>query len=186
MGMPLILNIPEKKGFDSESNRFVETKATRIQLEHSLVSLKKWEQKWHIPFLDKKKDKSTEQWIDYIRCMTTTQNVDDDIYKYLTVEEIQTVVKYIEDPMTATWFGNNQIKGAARNSNEVITAEIIYYWMITLGVPVEFEKWHLNQLLTLIRVINIKNNPKKMGRREMAMSQHDIVAKRRSALHTKG
>lgn len=184
--MPMTLDIPERNGFDPDTNEFVSIKATTLQLEHSLISLKKWEQKWHIPFLDKKNNKTTEQWIDYIKCMTITQNVDENIYKYMNMEEINKVIKYIEDPMSATWFNNQEIKGAANNKNEVVTAEIIYYWMIALQVPVQFEKWHLNQLLTLIRVINIKNNPKKMGNKEWAMQRHALNAKRKAALHTKG
>lgn len=183
--MPMTLHIPEKNGFDDKTNEFITIKATDIQLEHSLISLKKWEQKWHIPFLDKKHEKTTEEWLDYIKCMTITQNVDENIYKYMTMKELQEVIKYIEDPMTATWFNDKEKKGAA-GRNEVITAEIIYYWMITLQIPVQFEKWHLNQLLTLIRVVNIKNNPKKMGNKEWAMQRQALNAKRKAALHSKG
>lgn len=184
--MPMTLHIPEKNGFDNDTNSFISIKATDIQLEHSLISLKKWEQKYHIPFLDNKHEKTAEEWLYYIRCMTITQNVDEDVFKYMSMNELKQVMAYIEDPMTATWFNDKDKKGAATKKNEVITAEIIYYWMIALNIPIQFEKWHLNQLLTLIRVVNIKNNPSKMGRKEQAMQRQALNAKRRAAMHSKG
>ena len=179
------IHIPARKGYDEAKGEFVSIDETTLKLEHSLISLKKWEQKWHIAFLDKNVEKTPEQWIDYIRCMTINQ-VDENVYKYLPVEVIKEVVKYIEDPMTATWFSDSEIKGAASRKNEIITAEIIYYWMISLNIPVEFEKWHLNQLLTLIRVVNIKNNPKKMGNKEWAAQRQKMNAARRAKHHSRG
>ena len=134
-----------------------------LQLEHSLVSISKWESKWHIPFLDGK-DKTLEQIIDYVRCMTITQNVKPEVYNRLTEDNLKAINDYIENPMTATTFSDiNQ-----RPSREIITSEIIYYWMVSFNIPFECQKWHLNKLLTLIKVCNIKNSPpKKMSRQEI-------------------
>lgn len=183
----LTLHIDAQKGFNDVTNEFITIKETTLQLEHSLISLKKWEQKYHVPFLDDKNEKTTEQWIYYIQCMTITQNVDPNVFKYMSPENMKKVTDYIEDPMTATWFSDNKNQGAGgRNKKEVITAEIVYYWMIELGIPIEFEKWHLNQLMTLIRVINIKRDPKKMGQKEAAMQRSALNAQRKARAHSRG
>lgn len=180
------IHIPACKGFDSNKQMFVNIEETTLKLEHSLISLKKWEQKWHVSFLDKNSKKTPEMWIDYIRCMTMNkEKVDDKIYQYMSTKIINEVIKYIEDPMTATTFSDT--KGPlGTGKHEIVTAEIIYYWMISLGIPVEFEKWHLNQLLTLIRVVNIKNNPKKMSAREEAAQRKSLNAARRAKYHSRG
>lgn len=145
--------------YDEVKNEFVYTKEQTLQLEHSLVSLSKWESKWHKPFLSPD-DKSSEEVIDYVKCMTITQNVKPEVYNYLTKGNLEDINNYIDNPMTATTF-NSERKSPSR---EIITSEIIYYWMITLNIPFECQKWHLNRLLTLIKVCNIKSNPpKKMG-----------------------
>lgn len=176
--------------YDEEKNEFVYLEATTLQLEHSLISLKKWEEKWKVPFLSKK-DKTEEQLRDYIRCMTITpKNVNPKVYKYMPLPIVNEIQEYINDSMTATWFSDNKTIGGQTNSNQVITAEIIYYWMITFNVPVEFQKWHLNQLLTLIRVLSIKNTPKgKMTakERQSAAAQRRALNEARLAkLHTTG
>lgn len=184
----LMVTIPDYEGFNQNTQEFITVKGTTLQLEHSLISLKKWEQKWHVPFLSTN-DKTKEQTIDYIRCMTINPGVDPKVYRIVPPDVIKQVTEYINDPMTATWFndqGNKKI-GAQKNSGEVVTAEIIYYWMISLNVPVEFQKWHLNQLLTLIRVINVKNTPsKKMGQKEWASQRSAINAARRAKSHSAG
>lgn len=184
--------IPEQRYefYDEEKEEFLPTvyvKETKLQLEHSLISLKKWEQKWHKPFLDKSGELTYEELCDYIRCMTLTHGVDPEIYHWIPKDTIDIVVNYIKDPMTATWFRGNNLVGAQRNSREIVTAEIIYYWMITLNIPVEFQKWHLNQLLTLIKVVNIKNGkPQKVDQRKAAQERAKLNAQRRSALNSKG
>lgn len=138
-------------------------------LEHSLVSLARWEAHWRKPFLSREK-KSRAETIDYIRCMTITENVDKSIYEVLSDDMIDLVSSYINEPMTATTFSDDGKPG--RVSREIITAEIIYYWMVALQIPFEpCQRWHLNRLLTLVRVCNIKNQPKKK------MSQHDIISR---------
>lgn len=184
--MPLILHVEPYEGFDSNNNMFVSIKETTLQLEHSLISLKKWEQKYHIPFLDDTIEKTPEQWLYYVECMNMTQNVDPNVFKYFSMSNLEKVTKYIEDPMTATWFNDNGKKQPQSKKKEIITAEIIYYWMIELNVPIQFEKWHLNQLLTLIRVINIKHDNTKMGKKEQAMQRSALNAQRRAKMHSKG
>lgn len=173
--------VPGREFFDEDKNEFVITKSTKLTLEHSLISLSKWESKWEKPFLSS--DKTVPETIDYIRCMTLTQNVDPLVYNSLNNENIQDVVKYIEAPMTAT---KVKAQKHARNS-ETVTAELIYYWMIALNIPFECQKWHLNKLLTLIEVCSIKNQPqKKMSRSEILRSNRELNAARRAKYKTKG
>lgn len=179
----LPIHIPATEQWDETKQEFVSTKAITLQLEHSLVSLQKWESKWHKAFLSKK-EKTAEETIDYIKCMTITQNVSDDVYSCLTHENINEINAYIENPMTATYFSDQDNN---KSNRETITAELIYYWMITLQIPIECKKWHLNQLLTLIRVCNIKNQPpKKMSRREIMSRNAALNAARRKQMNTKG
>lgn len=179
----LQIDVPAREFYDEAKDEFIKTKATTLMLEHSLVSISKWEAKWCKPFLGKG-EKTNEETIDYIRCMTLTQNVDPIIYKSLSNENIDDIHKYINAPMTATTFRENP---NAPKSREIITSELVYYWMITLGIPVEFQKWHFNRLLTLIRVFNVKNSsPKKRSQREIMASNTALNNARRKAMGTKG
>lgn len=171
---------PEK--WDEKKEEFIPPVTQVLRLEHSLVSLKKWESKWKKPFLSKQ-EKTIEETIDYIKHMTITQNVNPDIYKHLTDENIRQINDYISDPMTATTF-SNESHGSSR---EQITAELVYYWMIALNIPFECQKWHLNSLLTLIRVCNVKNSPpKRMTKRELMSRNAALNASRRQKLNSKG
>ena len=179
----LQITIPAVEQWDERAQEFVYSKEQTLQLEHSLVSLSKWESKWHKPFLSKT-EKTTEETIDYIRCMTLTQNVKPEVYLNLSAENILQVNAYIEDPMTATTFSEDK---DGKKNREIVTAELIYYWMISFNIPVKFEKWHLNRLLTLIRVCNIKNSPpKKQNKRGMMAKRAALNAERRAQLHSKG
>lgn len=178
----LTIVVPEREFFDDEKNTFIYSKETTLQLEHSLVSLSKWEAKWNKPFLSSD-DKTDEEILDYIRCMTVTQNVDKSVYYRLSRENINKINEYINLPMTATTFSD---KNGSRNK-EVITAEIVYYWMIALNIPFECQKWHLNRLLTLIKVCTIKNTPpKKMSKKEIMNRNRALNASRKKALGTRG
>ncbi len=179
----LKLKISEKELWDESKQEFIQVPACEIQLEHSLVSLSKWESKWHKSFIKEKISGSTEEGLDYIRCMTITQNVNPNVYKYLTAEEIETISNYINDPMTATTFTEN----STSKSNESITSELIYYWMIAYNIPSEYQKWHLNRLITLIRICQIKNSPsKKMSRNDVINRYAALNAARRKQLHSRG
>ena len=169
--------------FDEETCKRVRTKDVTLQLEHSLVSVSKWESKWKVHYLNN--DKLTEEMsIDYVRCMTISQNIDPKVYLRLTQDNMQEIVDYINDPMTATTFRSTS-KGSSKS---IITSEIIYYWMSALGIPFDpCQKWHLNRLLTLIRVCDEKSAPKKkMGRREEAAQRHSLNAARRARMHSRG
>lgn len=180
----LRINVPIcPEGWDEEKEEFVEAKYKMLTLEHSLISLSKWESKWHKPFLSKE-EKSYEETIDYIKCMTLTRDVDPDIYNRLTSSNISAVDRYIADSMTATTFRDDKRQ---KSSREIVTAEIIYHWMIALQIPFECQKWHLNRLIALIRVCEIKNGPaKKMSRRDIMSQQAALNAARRKRLNTKG
>lgn len=180
----LQLTIPlSPEGWDEVNEVFVEPKVTTIQLEHSLISLSKWESKWCEPFLSKK-NLTNEESLDYIRCMTVSKNVDPEVYLHLTKENVDEIIEYINAPMTATTFSKNS---NGKSSKEVVTSELIYYWMIAYQIPSEYEKWHLNRLLTLIRICSIKNSPpKKMGRGEVMRNNAALNAARRKKLNTKG
>lgn len=178
----LTINIPDREWFNDATQEFITVKGTTLQLEHSLVSLSKWEAKWNIPFLSKD-EKTLEQTLDYIRCMTITQNVNPMVYEQLSEENIKQINKYINSSMTATTFSNLNNSP----SREIITSELIYYWMISLNVPMECQKWHLNRLLTLIRVCNAKNAPaKKMSARDIMSRNSALNAARRKKYNTKG
>ena len=179
----LKIEIPEQKLYDEKNNEIHYLKKTTIVLEHSLVSISKWESKWKKPFLSK--DPKTEvETVDYIRCMTLTQNVNPYVYFALTPQNFKEVAEYIEDPMTATWFNE---KEKQKKSSEVVTSELIYYWMSALQIPFSAEKWHLNRLLTLIRIANIKNQPpKKMSKKDIVSRNRALNAERRKKLNTRG
>ena len=179
----LRITVPANELWDGVKGEFIPVKEQTLQLEHSLVSLSKWESKWCKPFLVKD-GKTYEETIDYIKCMTLTQNVSPNVYRNLTRENIEEINNYIDSPMTATTFSNFQHEASNR---EIITSELIYYWMIALNIPFECQKWHLNRLLTLIRVCEIKNTPpKKMSKRDIMNRNAALNAARRKQLNTKG
>lgn len=179
----LQIKIPATEAWDERKEEFVTTNEEQVlQLEHSLVSISKWESKWHKPFLGKT-EKTNEEAMDYIRCMTITQNVKPEVYSRITGPIINQVNEYISDSMTATTFSSRN----AGISREIITAELIYYWMISLNIPMECQKWHINRLLTLIRICNVKNAPaKKMSKREIASRYASLNAARRKQLNSRG
>lgn len=179
----LRITIPAVEEWDELAQEFVTTKEQTLCLEHSLVSLSKWESKWCKPFLSKQ-EKTYEETIDYIKYMTLTPNVDPEVYRVLTNDNITEINKYIEAPMTATTFSRDR---NSKSGQEIVTSELIYYWMIALNIPFECQKWHLNRLLTLIKVCNIKNTPpKKMSRRDILSRNAAINAARRNQLNSKG
>lgn len=178
----LDLIIPESERYDEKKGEFVYVKEQKLCLEHSLISLSKWEAKYMKPFLSSKK--SPLEILDYIRFMTLTQNVKPDVYFYLTKDNVKAIQEYIEAPMTATTVPKSNKRNAHK---ETITAELIYYWMIALNIPFECQKWHLNRLLKLIEVCSYKNEPpKKMTRSEILQRNRQLNAERRARLNTKG
>lgn len=178
----LKIYVPSGELYDEQSQRFVTVNGRELQLEHSLVSISKWESKWKKPFLGNNV-KSREETIDYIRCMTISQNVDPNVFLGLTEDNVDKVNAYIDDPMTATTFKNNQ----KRPNRQIVTSEIIYYLMISMGIPMECQKWHLNRLLTLIRVCDEKNQPgRKKSKRDTMAEYRALNQMRRARSGTRG
>lgn len=176
------LKIPGTELYDPVKEEFVTTKDRVLQLEHSLISVAKWESKWNKPFLSRE-PKTFEESVDYVKCMTITQNVDDTVYLGVTRDVMSVVNAYIEAPMSATTFPD--IKN--NRSREVITSEVIYYQMVTFNIPFECQKWHLNRLINLIKICAIKNNPqKKMTKKEILRRNSELNAKRKQQLGTRG
>lgn len=180
----LYITIPARQLWNEQTGEFVYISEQTLQLEHSLVSLSKWESKWHKSFLSDKVEKTDEEIMDYIKCMTITQNVNPLVYMCLTRDNIEKINAYISNPMTATTFRDEKEK----KNKEVVTAELIYYWMLSLNIPFECQKWHINRLLTLIRVCNIKNTPPGKGKskRELTSQYAAMNAARRKAHNTRG
>lgn len=181
----LRIRIPAGEYWDERRQEFIELDEQTILLEHSLVSLAKWEAHWKKPFLSKEQ-KTRAETIDYIRCMTITENVNRIIYDTLSNDTINLISRYINESMTATTFSDDGKPGP--RSHEIITAEIIYYWLVALQIPFEpCQHWHLSRLLTLVRVCNIKNQPKKKGNMREIMSRNTkLNAERRKRLGTTG
>ena len=178
----LKVTIPASEDYDPVRNLFINHEERTLTLEHSLVSLSKWEQKFKKPFLSAE-NKTSEETLAYIKFMTITSNVPDELYYRLPSSVLSEINDYIADPATATTFSDKK----GKPTKEIITSELIYYWMIALGIPFECQKWHLNRLLTLIRVCGIKNTPdKKMGKGELLAQNRALNAARRKALGTKG
>ena len=182
--MPKIIHVPEQEFFNNETGEFYYLKETTFKIEHSLVAIAKWESKWHVAFLDDKVEKTDEMIIDYIRCMTISQNVNPEVYYHLPQNVIKEINDYIGDPMTATTFRNID---NTHGGGEFVTNEVVYYWMIASNIPLECEKWHFNRLMTLIRVCSEKNSPsKKMNRRDILNQNRALNEARKKAMHSRG
>ena len=181
--MPLTVIVPAKEFYDPNSNRFISIKEQKLVLEHSLLSVSKWEMKWHKAYLSRE-PKTDEENIDYIRCMCLTEPSHPQFYLALTQQNIKAISDYISDPMTATTFS----KQNQRPSREIITNELIYFWMSNFGIPFDpCQKWHLNRLMTLIEVASIKNQPpKKMSKKDILSRNSALNAQRRARYGTKG
>lgn len=185
----LQITVPGYEDYDEVRNLFITSKEQTLVLEHSLVSISKWESKWHKPFLNNKDfgngEQGMKEYIDYIKCMTITKNVPNDVYLGILRSEslIKQIHDYIEDPMTATWFS----KEDSRPSREVITSELIFYWMTVYSIPFECQKWHINRLLTLIHICTIKQGTqKKMSKGEILSNNRSLNAARRAKMHSRG
>jgi hypothetical protein len=179
------LTIEPTEGFDEVNKVFLETgERITVELEHSLISLSKWESKYQKPFLSKE-EKTAEEIFGYIHAMIMTPDVDPEVLKRLSQKNIDDIQQYIDTNQTATTF--SQVPGRSRGMAETITSELIYYWMTAFNIPWEAQHWHLSRLLTLIQVCNVKNSkPQKVSKAEAARQRAELNAKRRQELGTTG
>lgn len=170
--------------YDEKENLFVEPiNDVIVDLEHSLISLSKWESKYQKPFLSSS-EKTDKEIVDYLEAMVITPNLDPDVFKRCSSDQIVQIQEYIDSSQSATTFG---MMPEHQGPGEVITSELIYYWMVAFNIPFECQNWHLNRLFALIRICNIKNSkPRQMSRHEMAQRHHDLNRQRREALGTSG
>ena len=178
----LILKIPEQEYYDQATNSFTYCRAYTLKLEHSLVSISKWESKWKKPFLTEG-TKTAAEFLDYIRCMTINQDVPEEAYALLGHENVKKIEEYILDPATATTVTDRR---KSKGKSETPTSELIYYWMISNGIPFECEKWRLNRLITLIKVCNAKGNPQQMSKAEIYAMNTALNNSRRAAAKSSG
>lgn len=181
----LEITVPEREMFDNQTQEFIHIPETTLHLEHSLISLSKWEAKWEKPFLTESQH-SPEEMADYVRCMTMDNRVDPVVYMGLTPSNMKAIQEYINAPHTATTIVDRSKQQPGRHK-ETITSELIYYWMISCDIPFECQKWHLNRLMMLIRVCSIKNTPaKKMSKEAMFAENNALNKARRKALGSRG
>jgi hypothetical protein len=181
----LTLVVPGVEAFDEVTQEFTTIGSVTLELEHSLVSLSKWESEFEKPFLDNEIEKTEEEILGYVKAMNLTSNIPKDVWTKLSDENFQTIHRYIDAKMTATTV--YELDEAPKTKKETITAEIVYYWMVSFNIPFECQFWHLNRLFTLIRVCSVKaEKPKKMSQREIARRNRDLNARRKAQLGTKG
>jgi hypothetical protein len=179
----LTIRIAGQEFYDETTGEFSTVNDVFLELEHSLVSLSKWESKYQTPFLSDK-EKTTESVFDYIKTMVVTPGIDTDILYRCSKDDLVRIQEYIDSSQSATTFGEMPVR---KGRGEVITAELIYYWMVAFNIPFECQYWHLNRLFSLVRICNIKNNPpKKMSRHEIAMRNRELNAQRRAEMGTNG
>lgn len=182
----LPIYIKENEIFNEKTGEFIRIKDQTLQLEHSLISISKWESKWQKPFIDSIENGRLTQneILDYIKCMTLNTPSDDNVYMFIDQRSIEKISEYISNPMTATTFSERDNR---KRSNEIITAEVLYAHMIALNIPFACEKWHLNRLMTLIKTCSLLNQPpKNMSKKEITRNNAAINAARRKRMNTRG
>lgn len=177
----LQLQIKGGRLFNEQTEEFIIVKPATIRLEHSLISIQKWESKWHKSYLSLSHPMA--EMLDYIRCMAIEPNVDPNFPMALTPMELVQIRNYMDDSMTATTFSSNKKE---RPRKKTITAEVIYYWMTLFNIPFDCAKWHINQLLTLIKVCSIENNPPKMNKKEAGAQRAALNRARRARMGSSG
>jgi hypothetical protein len=189
----LKITVPGNEYWDPYKEEFITLPSTDLTLEHSLLSVSKWEEKWHRSFLNDG-PKTEEEFLDYIRCMILEEDYDSKVLRGLSIANVQKIKEYLMDSHTATWFGktNSYLDGEAKTkkppkARDVITSELIYYWLVALQIPFECERWNLNRLLTLVRVCNEKNTPpKKMSKKQLLSRNAALNEARRQQLNSRG
>jgi hypothetical protein len=160
----LTITVLGEEHWDQENEKFVYPDSFKLELEHSLVSLSKWESKWEVPFLGEK-PKTTEMVLDYIECMILTPDPPADWISKLSKENIEEITAYFDSKQSATWFNDHHPEP---KTGETITSELVYYWLDICDIDWQAQYWHLNRLLTLVKIHTVKQaKPKPMSRSEM-------------------
>lgn len=178
----LTITIPQRRFFVEETEEYLYMPAKTLKLEHSLLSVSKWESKWHKSYLSSK-EFTPEESMDYVRCMSLDPNVTTETIKQLTTENYEEIRAYIENPMTATTFRDD---GKKHQKQSIITSELIYHMMLQYGIPFECEKWHLNRLFTLLRVCDAKHSPTRQTKAETAAMYRALSESRRKKTGSHG
>ena len=151
----LQLKLPKIRLFKEATEEYVYYEPLTVKLEHSLISIQRWESKWHKSFLSAE-SLTQEELFDYIRCMSLNPDIDPTFVSRLTPDDFNKIREYMNEPMTATVIHRSKPRGGRP---PIITAELIYYWMTAYNIPFECSKWHIKQLLTLVEVCSVKSNP---------------------------
>ena len=182
----IVINLPGGELYDEETECFIYTSPCTLRLEHSLYAISQWEAYWKVPFLDDATQRTPEMLMDYFRCMVIDEDqdkVDEESFKAMPYETQQFIAEYMNDSQTATTISS---KKAKRGGKQVITSELIYYWMVASEIPFECQHWHINRLLTLIQVCGEKNNPTKMSKKDLAAQNKSLNAARRAKHNSAG
>lgn len=182
----LTIDIPEQDIFDESTSTFYKVKAQKLHFEHSLAAIAKWEAKWHTPFMDNK-EKNMVQLVDYIRCMCVDTDVDPIVFKGLSRKHMVMVEEYIKDPMTASWIDDSKKKPKPKTHAEVMTSELMYFYMSQAQIPYECQNWPLPRLVMLLRIAGEKmSTNNKMSKRDIMNQQASLNAIRRAKTGSKG
>lgn len=183
----LEITIHSGERFDEETRTFISLKKdVKITLEHSLISISRWESIYKRPYLSDRGPRTGEEILDYIRCMTITQNVDPNAYYFLSESDLQKINEYLGNEQTATTF-HSHVQDRRRKKGETPSSELIYYWMFSMGIPKDCERWHISRLLTLIRVFDVKQSkPKKRSKKQMIAERNALNKARRAQYNTTG
>lgn len=180
----LQINVPAQEYYDERNEMFINVPAVTLELEHSLVAISKWEMKWKKSFL-KNQEKTYDELLDYVKCMTLNENVNPMTYSALSSHDYSRIKEYLEDKMSASYLPDT---GHGDGCGDTVTSELIYYWMVALQIPFECQYWHINRLLTLVQICNMKNNPDKhkMSRNEILARNNALNAERRAKYNSRG
>lgn len=185
----ITIDVPERELYDQVANEFFTIPAIHLKLEHSLRSMADWEGKWHVPFEELEKRRDPEMMLDYVRCMTTNQQKDPNAYRHIRTSDLQEILDYMNDPMTARKPSRKK-RPPARN--RIMTVENYYYLMIQYGIPMECQNWHFNRLAALIQTFeengsaNAITPGKKMTPAQTMKYYAEINERQKSLFGTKG
>ena len=185
--MPIVVTVPKSEVYDEENDIFYEIKnEVTLVMEHNLIAISRWESKFHKPYLTKD-TKTNEEILYYLECMTITKGVESYVYRCIPKSELLRITEYINDPMTGTTVRESPY-AKKQGKEEIQSAELLYYYMFKLGIPKECENWHLNRLMTLMKVYGAKDEKPdgKASRSELIARNRAINARNRSKYHSKG